>query len=462
MIDNPGAGAAAVATQLVAFYREPARWRPRYIHGQDPLPEGHVVLKFALDRFSPGWQRDLKQQDREELVAAARAFVRQVCLWERATHYQVLCLGPEAEGEQVKENYRLLMALMHPDRADGRHLWPSNGAQRVNEAYAVLSDRQRRKEYDEGASRPHAPDVPAYEHVVAHVAKRAPAASAKTAGTLGRRAAVIGGTLVGVVALQAWWVGDVPNHLGVLERMQPPGGWMREALPRFMHSRPTIAFDPLELLAPSKLSGRLTSASFDSSPAPATSPATAGPSGSVPLTSARASTVAATVAPAPIVPAPAAPARAATSPTPIRLAQATTGPAAPIASPVQATGGNAAGPTNQDVENVVARLVGCYESGDVDGLMALFDPDELGFWQGFRTRSAYSDFFRSTKQRRLRMDRLQWTTSAQSARAQGDATVVADMADGGKLERKTEIALEVRVRDGQARITRLSMYPDAR
>jgi len=55
-----------------------------------------VVLKFALGRLSPGWQRDLSKHDKEALVEAARAFVRQVCLWERSTHYQVLCLDPAA------------------------------------------------------------------------------------------------------------------------------------------------------------------------------------------------------------------------------------------------------------------------------------------------------------------------------------------------------------------------------
>ena len=105
-----------------------------------------MVLRFALGRFSPGWQRDLGQHDREELVTAARAFVSaRFALWERATHYQVLCLGPGAEAEQVKENYRLLMALLHPDRADQRSEWPASGAQRVNEAYAVLSEKPRRK-----------------------------------------------------------------------------------------------------------------------------------------------------------------------------------------------------------------------------------------------------------------------------------------------------------------------------
>jgi hypothetical protein len=442
MIDNPGAGAATVATQLAAFYREPARWRPRYIHGQDPLPEGHVVLKFALGRFSQEWQRELTQYDRDELVTAARAFVRQVCLWERASHYQVLCLSPDAKCEQVKESYRLLMALLHPDRAD-RHEWPANGAQRVNEAYAVLSDGGRRDNYDEGASRPHVQSVPAYEHVV----HRATSTHTKAAGSYARRATVVVGMLAAVVAVQAWWVGDAPNHRAMLERMQPSGGWMHDALPRFMQSRPTIAFDPLESVAPAKLSGRLASVAFDTVPTLAAPPVIA----EAPAAVATPPVIASANPPAPVTPAP-----------PIRLAQATTGPAAPIASPVLAAGGSAAGPTNQDMEVVVARLVSCYESGDVDCLMGLFDPDELGFWQGFRTRSAYSEFFRSTKQRSLRMDRLQWSTAAQSARAQGNATVVAEMADGGKLERKTDIALEVKVRDGQARITRLSMFPDPR
>src|SRR5690348_15481883 len=123
MVDAPGAGAASVATQLLAFYREPARFRPHYIHGDEPLPEGHVVLKFALGRFSPGWHRDLAHDDQAQLIEAARAFVRQVCLWERATHYQLLCLPRTAGRDEVRENYRLLMALLHPDRQDAG-AWP--------------------------------------------------------------------------------------------------------------------------------------------------------------------------------------------------------------------------------------------------------------------------------------------------------------------------------------------------
>ena len=139
MTDAPGAGAASVAAQLLEFLREPGRVRPPYLNGQQPLPEGNVVLKFALGRFPQGWQRDLPHAGQEEIVEAARAFVRQVCLRDRATHYQVLCLAADAPSEAIKENYRLLMALLHPDRQDAdAHEWPTGCAQRVNDAYAVL------------------------------------------------------------------------------------------------------------------------------------------------------------------------------------------------------------------------------------------------------------------------------------------------------------------------------------
>ena len=97
--------------------------------------------------------------------------------------------------------------------------------------------------------------------------------------------------------------------------------------------------------------------------------------------------------------------------------------------------------------------------------MGLFDPDEMGFWTGFRTRTAYSDFFRATRERRLRMDRLKWQTVSQVAQARGDATVIADYSDGtGKVERKVEVEIEIdiRLRDGQARITRLLLFPDGK
>ena len=144
----------------------------------------------------------------------------------------------------------------------------------------------------------------------------------------------------------------------------------------------------------------------------------------------------------------------------LRLAQA---PAPTPVVPSAAAARSATGaPTSEEIELLVARLVSLYEAGDADGLVGLFDPEALGFWKGLRTRGTYSDFFRATSQRRLRMNRLSWQTAAQTAQARGDANVIADYADGGgKLERRVDIEIDIGVRDGQARITRLSLFPVA-
>src|ERR1700694_113072 len=146
MHEAVGAGAASVASRLLAFYREPVRFRPRFIHGQESLAGGDHILKFAHGKFSPCVLRDFSNQERARLRAAAIAFIRQVCFWEGATHYQLLCVSADAKRDAIKEHYRLLMALIHPDRQDPAvEPWPTGCAQRVNRAYAVLCDEGLRQ-----------------------------------------------------------------------------------------------------------------------------------------------------------------------------------------------------------------------------------------------------------------------------------------------------------------------------
>jgi DnaJ-class molecular chaperone len=60
-------------------------------------------------------------------------------------YYQVLGVSPQASQKEIKEAFRQLALKYHPDRN------PADGAERmkaVNEAYAVLSNSQRRAEYD--------------------------------------------------------------------------------------------------------------------------------------------------------------------------------------------------------------------------------------------------------------------------------------------------------------------------
>ncbi|HSS28653.1 MAG TPA: J domain-containing protein, partial [Usitatibacter sp.] len=144
-----GSGAAALVPLLLAFLREPARERPRYTAGREAIEGGDHVMRFAQGRFPPQVVAKTSPAERIELREAALAFIRQVCLWDNATHYQVLCVRPGARREEVKENYHLLMGLLHPDRRDADSVaWPQDAPQRVNHAYATLVDEEKRREYD--------------------------------------------------------------------------------------------------------------------------------------------------------------------------------------------------------------------------------------------------------------------------------------------------------------------------
>ena len=134
----------------------------------------------------------------------------------------------------------------------------------------------------------------------------------------------------------------------------------------------------------------------------------------------------------------------------MRIAQATTAPVAPApkSSP----------PANKEVELLVAQLVSAYEAGDARQLMALYDG---GFWQAASVQQTYANFFSATRNRRLRIDSLTWTSSAQSARARGQATVIADYNDSTPhLERQVDVELDIILVDGRLRFTRLSLFPN--
>ena len=64
-------------------------------------------------------------------------------------------------------------------------------------------------------------------------------------------------------------------------------------------------------------------------------------------------------------------------------------------------------------------------------------------------------------ERRLKVDRLDWQTDPEAARARGEATITAEYTDGrGSLERKVPIEIAISLRDGQARMTQLVLFPE--
>ncbi len=66
---------------------------------------------------------------------------------EQKDYYKILNLGRDAGQKQIKEAYRKLAFKYHPDRNKER---PESAEKmkRINEAYAVLSNPEKRREYD--------------------------------------------------------------------------------------------------------------------------------------------------------------------------------------------------------------------------------------------------------------------------------------------------------------------------
>jgi curved DNA-binding protein CbpA len=69
-----------------------------------------------------------------------------------ATPYQTLGLVPGASPEAVKESFRLLMQLVHPDRQDEMAQWPDAFAAQANRAYGVLRNEDSRAQFDRDAA----------------------------------------------------------------------------------------------------------------------------------------------------------------------------------------------------------------------------------------------------------------------------------------------------------------------
>lgn len=88
----------------------------------------------------------------EQVLEAARFYIREILLFPGADAYRVLGVMPQADAAQIKLHYRQLQQWLHPDRR--RDDWESVFATRINAAWADLRSPERRAAYD---ARPFAP-----------------------------------------------------------------------------------------------------------------------------------------------------------------------------------------------------------------------------------------------------------------------------------------------------------------
>ena len=64
-------------------------------------------------------------------------------------YYGILGVPQNASDAVIKKAYRKLAMQYHPDRNPGKEKWANEKFKEINEAYGVLGDSQRRRQYDQ-------------------------------------------------------------------------------------------------------------------------------------------------------------------------------------------------------------------------------------------------------------------------------------------------------------------------
>jgi curved DNA-binding protein len=64
-------------------------------------------------------------------------------------YYKILGLNRDVSAEQIKKAYRKLAMQYHPDRNRGKEEWANEKFKEINEAFSVLGDPEKRRQYDQ-------------------------------------------------------------------------------------------------------------------------------------------------------------------------------------------------------------------------------------------------------------------------------------------------------------------------
>jgi curved DNA-binding protein len=64
-------------------------------------------------------------------------------------YYGILGVTRNASDAEIKKAYRKLAMQHHPDRNPGKEKWANEKFKEINEAYGVLGDPQKRRQYDQ-------------------------------------------------------------------------------------------------------------------------------------------------------------------------------------------------------------------------------------------------------------------------------------------------------------------------
>jgi len=200
---------------LVNFHQSPGKYQVALREPALLFACVKEILQLAIGRDGmtapPGAPSD-------PLVAeAARFFVRTALLHRTADHYALLGLDRSADEAAVKNRYRLLMRLLHPDFSSGGPHWPGDAAVRVNLAYATLSSPVERQKYDNPAPPPQpAWQPPRAQAPVRHRSREGPKRARRV-----KRLVIAGSFAVAMALMAALFIGSQTSMDQLVQRPLP-------------------------------------------------------------------------------------------------------------------------------------------------------------------------------------------------------------------------------------------------
>ena len=136
---------------VLDFYRSPSDY-PELLDSLKPLPEGITdLLELTAGEVEARLKilsRAAASEAPSELIDAASYFSEQVLFAPGGDHYRILGLNHDVSLDDIREHYELIVRLFYQDKEDNSIQSNEADFSRLNRAYSILRDDEKRAEYD--------------------------------------------------------------------------------------------------------------------------------------------------------------------------------------------------------------------------------------------------------------------------------------------------------------------------